>query len=60
MSLMRFMCLCCGYTYDPKIGDSKGGIPPGTPGEKLPEDWHCPVCQADQRQFAMRDDDDED
>lgn len=60
MTLMRYMCLRCGYTYDPKQGDPQGGISPGTPGEALPEDWCCPVCRADQRQFAMRDDDDED
>ena len=57
MSLDRYICLRCGYTYDPKRGDPKGGVAPGTPGENLPADWRCPVCQAAQRDFAKRDDD---
>ena len=55
-ALDRYICLRCGYTYDPKRGDPKAGVVPGTPGEKLPEDWRCPVCQAEQREFAKRDD----
>ena len=51
------MCLLCGYIYDPARGDPKGDIKPGTPGEALPPEWHCPNCGADQRQFARVDDD---
>jgi rubredoxin len=57
MASDRFICLLCGYTYDPARGDPKGGIKPGTPGEALPPEWRCPNCGADQRQFARRDDD---
>jgi rubredoxin len=56
MNLDRYMCLSCGYTYDPGKGDPESGVAPGTPGEKLPPDWCCPVCEADQRNFARRDD----
>lgn len=52
----RYVCLMCGYTYDPKRGDPKGGIPRGTPGDRLPPQWRCPVCEAEQRNFARRDD----
>ena len=52
----RYRCLLCGYTYDPKRGDAKGNIPPGTPGEKLPPDWQCPLCRTDQTNFARKDD----
>jgi len=52
----RYVCLHCGYTYDPARGDVPGGIPPGTPGEKLPPDWRCPVCGASGRDFARKDD----
>ncbi|WP_243312725.1 rubredoxin [Fundidesulfovibrio agrisoli] len=52
----RYVCLLCGYTYDPKRGDAKGGIAPGTPGDKLPPEWTCPVCNGPQRNFAKRDD----
>jgi rubredoxin len=40
----RYVCLECNYIYDPARGDQKGGIPPGTPFEKLPANWHCPEC----------------
>ena len=52
----RYRCLLCGYTYDPKRGDEKGGIPPGTSGEKLPHDWQCPLCRTDLTNFARRED----
>ncbi len=47
----KYECLVCGYIYDPEIGDPEGGIAPGTPFEKLPEDWACPVCGASKDQF---------
>jgi rubredoxin len=27
------------------------GIPPGTPFEKLPEDYKCPICNASKEYF---------
>ena len=39
-----YLCNGCGYVYSPNMGDSEGGIPPGTPFEDLPDDWVCPVC----------------
>ena len=41
----------CGYVYDPKLGDSAGGIEPDTPYEDLPENWVCPTCGAKLTQF---------
>jgi len=52
----RYVCLLCGYTYDPKRGDPKGNVPPGVSGSELPHDWVCPQCKADQTNFAKRDD----
>ncbi|MBQ3834370.1 MAG: rubredoxin [Elusimicrobia bacterium] len=40
----KFKCTVCGYEYDPAKGDPDNGIAPGTPFDKLPEDWVCPVC----------------
>lgn len=34
----------CKYIYNPKIGNEKEGILPGTEFEDLPENWVCPVC----------------
>ena len=42
--MKQYKCAKCGWIYDPAIGDPKNGIPPGTPFEKLPEGWRCPVC----------------
>ena len=42
----KWKCSVCNYIYDPEVGDPEGGIPPGTPFEKLPDDWACPVCGA--------------
>ncbi|MBK5231236.1 MAG: rubredoxin [Thermoleophilia bacterium] len=51
----RWMCVTCGWIYDPAIGDPDGGIPPGTPFEELPNDWYCPVCGARPRDFEAMD-----
>ena len=48
----KYVCDVCGYIYDPAEGDSEGGIPAGTPFEKLPEDWTCPVCGASKEDFS--------
>ena len=49
--MAKYKCMVCGYIYDPELGDSDGGIKPGTPFEKLPDDWVCPVCGASKDQF---------
>lgn len=41
----------CGYLYDPDRGDKRAKIPPHTPFDALPEDWHCPVCKASKKSF---------
>jgi rubredoxin len=47
----KYVCLVCGWIYDPKKGDPDGGIDPGVPFEKLPDDWVCPQCGAPKDQF---------
>ncbi len=42
--MKRYVCTACSYVYDPELGDPENGIPAGTPFEKLPEDWACPLC----------------
>jgi rubredoxin len=41
----------CGCIYDPDRGDRKGRIPKGTPFDRTPEDWCCPVCGATKKRF---------
>jgi rubredoxin len=47
----KWICIPCGYIYDPEKGDPDGGIVPGTAFEKIPEDWVCPQCGASKDQF---------
>jgi flavin reductase (DIM6/NTAB) family NADH-FMN oxidoreductase RutF/rubredoxin len=49
--MAKYECTVCGYIYDPESGDPDGGIKPGTPFEKLPDDWVCPVCGASKDEF---------
>ena len=42
----QWICTCCGYIYDPSLGDPEHGVPPGTPFEQLPAGWRCPLCKA--------------
>lgn len=45
------VCIICGYTYDPEVGEPSMGIPPGTPFEDLPEEFTCPICSAGKDYF---------
>jgi flavin reductase (DIM6/NTAB) family NADH-FMN oxidoreductase RutF/rubredoxin len=49
--MAKYQCTVCGYIYDPELGDPDGGIAPGTPFEKIPDDWQCPVCGAAKTEF---------
>lgn len=49
--LQKYVCIACGYIYDPEAGDPDNGIDPGTPFEDLPDDWVCPVCGAPKEEF---------
>ena len=51
MTMDRYVCILCGYVYDPAEGDPEGGIPAGTPFEELPEDWVCPACGVGKEHF---------
>lgn len=50
--MKRYVCGVCGYIYDPEKGDKERNIPQGTPFEKLPDDWTCPVCGASKSEFS--------
>ena len=49
--LARFVCITCGWVYDPAEGDPESGIPPGTPFEDIPEEWLCPACGVGKEMF---------
>jgi rubredoxin len=50
-TMAKYKCTVCGWIYDPEKGDPDGGIEPGVPFEKLPDDYTCPVCGATKDQF---------
>lgn len=54
--LKMYVCMACGYVYDPEIGDPDRGIAPGTAFEDLPEDWTCPLCGVGKDMFEKKED----
>ncbi|MBW0105745.1 rubredoxin [Pseudonocardia sp. KRD291] len=46
-----WMCVACGWVYDPEEGDPDSGIAPGTAFEDIPDDWMCPICGACKADF---------
>ena len=56
IKMAKYKCTVCDYIYDPELGDPDGGIEPGTPFEKLPDDWVCPVCGAGKDEFEKVED----
>ncbi|MDD1653593.1 MAG: rubredoxin [Methanomicrobiales archaeon] len=45
----RYVCKVCGYIYDQARGEPQHGIRAGTPFEKLPDSYVCPVCGLDKK-----------
>ena len=53
---MKYVCLVCGYVYDPAQGDPDSGIAPGTAFEDIPDSWVCPVCGVGKDSFQPQED----
>lgn len=49
--MKKYVCVICGYVYDPAAGDPDNGIAPGTAFEDLPADWVCPLCGVGKEDF---------
>jgi Fe-Mn family superoxide dismutase len=49
--MKKYKCTICDYVYDPAVGDPDSGIAAGTPFEKIPDEWVCPVCGASKEDF---------
>lgn len=47
----RWVCVVCGYVYDPNDGDPDNGVEPGTSFEEIPDSWLCPLCSVGKDQF---------
>jgi rubredoxin len=47
----KWKCTICEYVYDPATGDPDNGVVSGTPFEKIPDTWVCPICGAGKDAF---------
>ena len=54
--MKKYVCIPCGWIYDPEVGDPDGGIAPGTAFEDVPEDWTCPICGVSKEDFEIYED----
>ncbi|MFC1620821.1 rubredoxin [Candidatus Omnitrophota bacterium] len=52
IEMQKYRCEVCNYIYDPAVGDPDNGVQPGTPFEKIPDTWVCPICGATKDQFV--------
>lgn len=55
----KYICIVCGYIYDPEEGDLVHGIPAGMLFEDLPHDWICPLCGVTKDLFRELQEDEE-
>jgi len=42
--MIKYVCIPCGYIYDPQIGVPDSGLAQGTAFEDILDDWVCPIC----------------
>ncbi|MFA5941048.1 MAG: rubredoxin [Sinimarinibacterium sp.] len=49
--MSKYICVICGYIYDPAVGVPDHGVAAGTAFESLPEDWTCPECGSPKSAF---------
>lgn len=53
--MQKWVCIVCGYVYDPENGDPDNGVEAGTAFEDIPDSWVCPECGAGKDQFEKTD-----
>ena len=49
----RYICVVCGFIYDPAKGIPEDGIAPGTAFADIPDDWECPDCGVSKHDFEL-------
>ena len=52
MKMKKYICLPCGYIYDPAIGDPDEDVEPGTAFRRFTRRLGMPRCGEDKDQFA--------
>ncbi|HHX52098.1 MAG TPA: rubredoxin [Erysipelothrix sp.] len=51
--MQKWVCIACGWIYDPEQGDPDSGVEPGTAFEDIPDDWYCPECGVGKDDFEL-------
>ena len=51
----KWLCIPCGYIYDPALGDEDSGIPAWTEFIDISESWRCPECGVTKADFVVYD-----
>ena len=51
----RYKCLNCSHIYDEAEGDPDSGLAPGTRWLDVPDDWICPECGSEKRDYVLID-----
>lgn len=47
-----YQCSHCLTVYDPEVGEPENGIAEGTAFSQLPDDYTCPLCEAEKEDFS--------
>lgn len=47
----KYVCMVCGWVYDPESGDPANDVAAGTAFKDIAEDWVCPICGVGKDQF---------
>ena len=47
----KWVCVNCGFIYDPAQGDPARDFPPGITFEDLSDNWTCPICYSSKDAF---------
>jgi rubredoxin len=53
ISMKKWQCIVCGFTYDEEEGLVSEGLAPGTKWDDIPDDWCCPECGVEKADFEM-------
>jgi len=51
--MKKWRCIICNFIYDEQEGIPDHGIDPGTSWQDVPENWKCPDCGAQKKDFDM-------
>ncbi len=54
MFMEKYVCIVCGYVYNPVVGDYDRNIVPKTDFIDLPNDWVCPICAVGKEMFERQ------